>query len=137
MTPNGKVNRKALPVPDETDLNQDEPVASPATPSEEVMAGIIASLLEIELVKRDDNFFMLGGHSYKPPSIYPGKITLFWPREKLSHIRWWHDVSERTEVEAHIIPGNQVSWKTEHISALSDCLRKCLNSIQYFPVSFR
>jgi amino acid adenylation domain-containing protein len=63
VTPNGKVNRKALPVPDETNLIQNELVAFPATPTEEVVAGIIASLLEIELVKRDENFFMLGGHS--------------------------------------------------------------------------
>jgi amino acid adenylation domain-containing protein len=63
VTSNGKVNRKALPVPDETNLIQDELVASPATPTEEIVAGIIASLLELELVKRDENFFMLGGHS--------------------------------------------------------------------------
>jgi hypothetical protein len=68
--------------------------------------------------------------AYKPPSIYPGKITFFWPGQKLSHIRWWRDVSEKTGVEAHIVPGNQVSWKTEHISALSECLCKCLNTAQ-------
>jgi thioesterase domain-containing protein len=67
---------------------------------------------------------------YRPSSIYPGKITFFWPGEKPSHVRWWRAVSERTEVEAHIIPGTQVSWKTEHLPALSECLRKCLHTVQ-------
>jgi amino acid adenylation domain-containing protein len=63
VTPNGKVNRSALPIPDVTNLLQDELVTAPSTPTEEVMAEIIASLLEIEQVKLDENFFMLGGHS--------------------------------------------------------------------------
>jgi len=67
---------------------------------------------------------------YRPSSIYPGKITFFWPGEKLSHVRWWRAVAERTEVEAHIIPGTQVTWKTEHLSALAACLRKCIDTVQ-------
>lgn len=67
---------------------------------------------------------------YRPSSIYPGKITFFWPGEKLSHVRWWRAVAERTEVEAHIIPGTQVTWKTEHLAPLSGCLRKCLDTVQ-------
>ena len=63
LTPNGKVNRSALPVPDATNLLQDEVAAAPSTPTEELVAGIITSLLDIEQVSRDDNFFMLGGHS--------------------------------------------------------------------------
>ncbi len=63
VTPNGKVNRSALPVPDATNLLQDEVATAPSTPTEELVAGIIASLLDIEQVRRDDNFFMLGGHS--------------------------------------------------------------------------
>jgi thioesterase domain-containing protein len=66
---------------------------------------------------------------YRPSSIYPGKITFFWPGEKLSHARWWRDVSKGTEYEAHIIPGTQVTWKTEHLPPLAECLRKCVSEM--------
>ncbi|MEK7786568.1 MAG: condensation domain-containing protein, partial [Chloroflexota bacterium] len=61
LTPSGKVNRRALPVPD---LNQ--PAANyvaPRAPNEELLANIWAQLLQVERVSRHDNFFELGGHS--------------------------------------------------------------------------
>ncbi len=62
LTPNGKVDRRALPLPDmlggiETDF------VSPRTPIEEVLAAIWAEILKVEKVGIHDNFFELGGHS--------------------------------------------------------------------------
>jgi amino acid adenylation domain-containing protein len=63
ITPNGKVDRAALPPPDEFNMLPDEAFVAPSTPIQERLAGIVASLLGIERVGVEDNFFMLGGHS--------------------------------------------------------------------------
>jgi len=63
LTPNGKVDRAALPAPDASNIVRDGASAAPNTPLEERVARIVASLLELEQVGSDDNFFMLGGHS--------------------------------------------------------------------------
>jgi amino acid adenylation domain-containing protein len=61
LMPNGKVNRRALPVPEH---RQVESVAVAArTPSEEILAGIWREVLRTERVGVHDNFFELGGHS--------------------------------------------------------------------------
>ncbi|MBH8561819.1 amino acid adenylation domain-containing protein [Nostoc sp. CENA67] len=59
LTPNGKLNRQALPAPEQVQLSQ----KTPHTLVEEVIAGIWAQILHLDLVGIDDNFFELGGHS--------------------------------------------------------------------------
>ena len=63
LTSNGKIDRAALPASDETNIQRDRSFSAPSTPIEERLAGIMATLLGLEQVGRDDNFFMLGGHS--------------------------------------------------------------------------
>ncbi|HEX8317689.1 non-ribosomal peptide synthase/polyketide synthase [Longimicrobium sp.] len=62
VTPNGKVDRAALPAPDTLGSGGGTYVA-PRTPAEERMAGIWAEVLGVERVGGEDNFFELGGHS--------------------------------------------------------------------------
>jgi amino acid adenylation domain-containing protein len=63
LTPNGKVDRASLPLPDASNMLHDEIVSAPLTPVQERVAAIVGSLLGLERVGIDDNFFMLGGHS--------------------------------------------------------------------------
>lgn len=63
MTPNGKVDRAALPAPDASNILRDAPSPIPLDGLEQEVANLVADLLELESVGRDDNFFLLGGHS--------------------------------------------------------------------------
>ncbi|MDU9403114.1 amino acid adenylation domain-containing protein [Pseudomonas sp. zfem004] len=60
LSPNGKLDRKALPEPDAI---QDRPYEAPEGETETQLAAIWAELLGVERVGRHDNFFELGGHS--------------------------------------------------------------------------
>jgi acyl carrier protein len=61
LTPNGKVDRRALPAPDRTGL--ETVYVAPRTQVEEALAVIWADVLGMEKVSIYDNFFALGGHS--------------------------------------------------------------------------
>jgi amino acid adenylation domain-containing protein len=62
LTPNGKLDRKALSAP-EGDAYASRAYEAPAGETEEVLAEIWAEVLRGERVGRHDNFFELGGHS--------------------------------------------------------------------------
>lgn len=63
VTPNGKIDRKALPAPHiDTDENAESYVA-PRTAAEQLVAKIWSSVLKIEKIGKHDNFVELGGHS--------------------------------------------------------------------------
>jgi aspartate racemase len=63
ITPNGKVDRRALPVPDARHPDIEESFAAPRNAVEEALAEIWAETLRIEKVGIQDNLFELGGHS--------------------------------------------------------------------------
>lgn len=59
LMPNGKVDRRSLPEPAESDAVS----RPPSSREEEVICGIFAEVLALSQVKVNDNFFALGGHS--------------------------------------------------------------------------
>lgn len=63
LTPNGKVDRLALPAPDESRPTLAQAYVAPQTPEEHLLAAIWSSVLRIEQVGIYDNFFALGGDS--------------------------------------------------------------------------
>jgi aspartate racemase len=63
MTPTGKLDRKALPAPDNTRPDIAEKYLAPRNPVEEVVAAIWGEILGIERIGVLDSFFDLGGHS--------------------------------------------------------------------------
>jgi acyl carrier protein len=62
-TPNGKLDRRALPAPTAVRSELEECYVSPRTPIEELIAGTLAEVLGVERVGIYDDFFALGGHS--------------------------------------------------------------------------
>jgi amino acid adenylation domain-containing protein len=62
-TPNGKLDRKALPAPSEDALAPLGVAVAPRTPTEEMVLGVFRGVLERTDFGVFDNFFDLGGHS--------------------------------------------------------------------------
>jgi amino acid adenylation domain-containing protein len=62
LLPSGKIDRNALPAPDE-DKAELSTFVAPRTAVEELLVEIWAEVLKVEKVGVSDNFFELGGHS--------------------------------------------------------------------------
>jgi amino acid adenylation domain-containing protein/non-ribosomal peptide synthase protein (TIGR01720 family) len=63
ITSNGKMDRKALPRPEQVSSEKEKSYEEPVTPVERLLAGIWAQTLGIAKVGAQDNFFDLGGDS--------------------------------------------------------------------------
>jgi aspartate racemase len=63
LSPNGKVDRGALPAPDTMQRKVGEAAVSPQTDLEQKIAGVWRRVLCLEQVSINDNFFDLGGDS--------------------------------------------------------------------------
>ena len=61
LTPNGKIDRRSLPVPDSQGSSQ--PYVAPHDEVEEKMVAIWEELLQVNPVSIQDDFYELGGHS--------------------------------------------------------------------------
>ncbi|WP_375466723.1 amino acid adenylation domain-containing protein [uncultured Nostoc sp.] len=65
LTANGKVDRRALPVPDTARPELEDVFVAPNTPEEKILAAIWTKVLGVEQVGINDNFFALGGDSIR------------------------------------------------------------------------
>ncbi|HTC92176.1 MAG TPA: phosphopantetheine-binding protein, partial [Terriglobales bacterium] len=63
LTPNGKIDRRALAARKDAQIETDEAYLAPQTSVEQTIARIWEELLHVEKVGRNHNFFDLGGHS--------------------------------------------------------------------------
>lgn len=63
LSPNGKVDRKRLPLPDRMQINVGENYARPRDPLEKHLVEIWEEILNVHPIGIRDNFFDLGGHS--------------------------------------------------------------------------
>ncbi len=70
MTANGKVDRKALPPPNEARDLPPDVSESPLNLVEEVVAGIWTEVLGLERVNPGDSFLELGGHSLMATRVF-------------------------------------------------------------------
>jgi len=76
LSPNGKVDRKALPAPDFT-AEPGMAFVAPQTHTEKALAGIWGEVLGRKRVGIHDNFFELGGHSLKATQMMVRAFKVF------------------------------------------------------------
>jgi amino acid adenylation domain-containing protein len=62
---NGKLDRSALPAPEQGRLHIDQPFVAPQTATEQILAAIWSQVLGLDSVGVHDNFFALGGDSIR------------------------------------------------------------------------
>jgi surfactin family lipopeptide synthetase A len=76
LTPNGKVDRKALPLPD-LDLSGRADFVAPTTPTQIQLASVWSKILNLPQIGINDNFFELGGHSLLATQVIIAARSLF------------------------------------------------------------
>jgi hypothetical protein len=84
---NGKLDRRALPAPDNNPPQRAREYVAPRTEAEKLLAEIWAEVLRVETVGIHDNFFELGGDSIlsiqivaraRRAQLYPGRRATFF-----------------------------------------------------------
>jgi amino acid adenylation domain-containing protein len=86
LTPNGKLDRRALPSPGSVERDGADVFAEPRTMVEQLIAGIWSEVLKAERVSTSDNFFELGGHSLLATQVVSRMRDIFKVKVKLSHV---------------------------------------------------
>ncbi len=77
LSPNGKIDRRALPLPDVGHGARSATNLMPLTLTEELLASIWAEILGVESAQRDDDFFALGGHSLLATQLVSRVLQIF------------------------------------------------------------
>jgi amino acid adenylation domain-containing protein len=85
-TPNGKLDRKALPAPGVAVARKTRDSVPPGTPTEITLARIWESLLKVENVGIHESFFDLGGHSILAVRLMAQIRSTFGVQLPLHHI---------------------------------------------------
>jgi amino acid adenylation domain-containing protein/non-ribosomal peptide synthase protein (TIGR01720 family) len=88
LTPNGKIDRKALPAPGSHRLATDSAYVAPSTTAEQLLARIWSDFLGTDRIGVDDNFFELGGDSILSIQIIAraaSKGLHFTPKQLFKH----------------------------------------------------
>src|SRR5262249_55975763 len=98
--PSGKVDRRALPRPDEARPARE--FVAPRSPLEEKLAEIWRSVLRVSEVGVQDDFFALGGHS-----LLATQITSRIPRELVVDLPL-HSHFERPTIAAQAVAVTQL-----------------------------
>ncbi len=77
LTLNGKIDRRSLPLPEKNYHSKTADKQPPQTPTQEKLRDIWASVLGIEDVSINDNFFDLGGHSLLATQVIAKVFQVF------------------------------------------------------------
>ncbi|WP_424323586.1 amino acid adenylation domain-containing protein [Gordonia sp. (in: high G+C Gram-positive bacteria)] len=104
LTPGGKLDRRALPVPDFT--SEQTELVAPASSTEETLAAIVAGLLGRERISVTESFFALGGDSIMSIQLASAARAAglsLSPREIFEH-KTVRAMARAASEEAHRLP---------------------------------
>lgn len=88
LTPQGKVDRRALPIPDWKNIARDRLIIPPETPAQQAICTAWERVLALEAVGIEDNFFALGGDSILAVKVVTQMRRQGWiitPKEIFEH----------------------------------------------------
>jgi amino acid adenylation domain-containing protein len=118
LTPNGKIDRKALPEPDNKRPELDRAFVAPRTPVEDILTSIWSEILGIKQIGIYDNFFDLGGHSLMATQVISRLCKVF--RVKLP-LRTLFEMPTINDLASTII---KTSGKPEVIEKIAQTLKE-------------
>jgi tyrocidine synthetase III len=98
LSPNGKIDFKALPAPKITDRYSDRPYVKPRNETEIALVTIWQEILKKENIGVIDNFFESGGHSLKATQVVSKIYQCFNARIELRDIFKYPTIEELAKV---------------------------------------
>ncbi|MGL5922312.1 amino acid adenylation domain-containing protein [Chroococcidiopsis sp.] len=110
LTPNGKVDRRALPIPDRDRPDLEKAFAAPSNAVELQLTQIWSEILGIQSIGVSDNFFELGGHSLLAVQLFTQIESKFGKKLPLATLFQ----APTIEQLANIVGGSEqlVSWSS-------------------------
>lgn len=114
-TPNGKIDRKALPVPQSVDTDAGASFIAPGTSTEIALAAIWREILGVERVGVEDSFFDLGGHSLLATRMamqIHRKVGIEIPLRRLFETPTIRELAHYVEIVRQVEAASQISQTT-------------------------
>ena len=130
LTPNRKVDRRALPAPDPTHIKGKDDITLPRTPVEKKLAAIFSELLHVEAVDIHDSFFDIGGHSLLATRLISRMYDEFQvklPIQSLFQLKSVEKLSRRIE-QARMNGNKTEDHSLRRIRGMGNCVCHLLNS---------
>ncbi|MEM9598493.1 MAG: phosphopantetheine-binding protein, partial [Acidobacteriota bacterium] len=130
LTPNGKVDRRALPAFEFQRAGRSEEVVEPGTALEKVLARLWRENLGAEAVGLGDSFFELGGHSLLATRVFNDmaeELDLDLPLQLIFQAPTLGDFARAVETELRATPdGEETLQLLDDLEALNDDQRAAL-----------
>lgn len=120
-TPNGKLDRRALPAPERSRPDLEQTFVEPATPIEREVARIWAEALDLDRAGLDDDFVALGGHSLLGSRIMTRLADAFGLEPPL---RWLADCHTVRQTAAMILRAQLALVPPETAARVLDALEE-------------
>jgi acyl carrier protein len=136
LSPNGKVDRRALPAPDSARSELHDAYVAPQGPVEEAVAAVWAEVLGLEKVGAHDNFFELGGHSLLATQVlshlqqaFPVNIPLRRLFEKPTVANLARVIMESQDKSSHGLNGKAIEDNEYLLSKLAQLSDEEIDSL--------